>query len=622
MKMKTNNILSILSIITLFLINNIHATDIKAPLKNELPSNNKENYYMIFVNNGSSSDGSHQKREETEQHINAIINEISNIIMDNKDTYENPSILEELQQNNSLEKRENQDNNSAYAYTISSLDDKAVIYSYLSNDVVDKVNEIPSVMGCMEDREFKLNSYNNNDSSNMDSFDKLNEILNETQWSGVSVRENSSIHLSLISQGKFHGNSTDQYDKNYYYPSSAGKDIDIFILDSGFNFRHPEFANKDERTTKCAFVVKQGRIFPSKYDDYCIISSNIHGLGVSDVAGGLKNGVANKANIYGISLYDNNYRDDEYTEYVAEYFPEFFDLYTTEYPSDYPGEDLFLEEEPKPKHIIKSQLFSNVLAALKYVNDNMLRPNKAVFNFSFGEYLDEEKGDKYYFDYLRDYIDYMSNKGAVFIAAAGNNSRKIEKDGDPSTEYPCAYDNVICVGAIDSAGINTLNENLKDELDNSEIGKLYVKNNKKMNPNNYRVAHYSNFGKKVDIYAPGYFEVEYRDAKGKDHKEIVRGTSFASPIVVGVAATIMSENPNIKFNSKKMLEYLTDIGEKNIIEGILEGDPNVFINNGKHSVYSGSDDLSDEEINDIIDLNDEDIDIDEVTDSFSEDETN
>eukprot|EP00833_Pecoramyces_ruminatium_P008363 jgi/Orpsp1_1/1182395/evm.model.c7180000081125.1 len=142
-----------------------------------------------------------------------------------------------------------------------------------------------------------------------------------------------------------------------------------------------------------------------------------------------------------------------------------------------------------------------------------------------------------------------------------------------------------------------------------------------MNPNNYRVAHYSNYGKKVDIYAPGCFEVEYRDANGEDHKEIAHGTSFASPIVVGVAATIMSENPNIKFNSKKMLEYLTDIGEKNIIEGILEGDPNVFINNGKHSVYSGSDDLSDEEINDIIDLNDEDIDIDEVTDSFSEDET-
>eukprot|EP00833_Pecoramyces_ruminatium_P008364 jgi/Orpsp1_1/1182396/evm.model.c7180000081125.2 len=430
-KMKTNNILSILSIITLFLINNIHATDIKAPLKNELPSNKKENYYMIFVNNGSSSDGSHQKREETEQHINAIINEISNIIMDNKDTYENPSILEELQQNNSLEKRENQDNNSAYAYTISSLGDKAVIYSYLSNDVVDKVNEIPSVMGCMEDREFKLNSYNNNDSSNMDSFDKLNEILNETQWSDVSVRENSN---------------------------------------SGFNFRHPEFANKDERTTKCAFVVKQGRIFPSKYDDYCIISSNIHRLEVSDVAGGLKNGVANKANIYGIPLYDNNYSDDEYTEYIVEYFPEIFDLDTTEYPSDYSGEDLFLEEEPKPKHIIKSQLFSNVLAALKYVNDNMLRPNKAVFNFSFGEYLDEEKGDKYYFDYLRDYIDYMSNKGAVFIAAAGNDSTQVEKDGDPSTVYPCSYDNVICVGAIDSAGINTLNENLKDELDDSEIG--------------------------------------------------------------------------------------------------------------------------------------------------------
>eukprot|EP00833_Pecoramyces_ruminatium_P013838 jgi/Orpsp1_1/1187870/evm.model.d7180000060818.1 len=84
----------------------------------------------------------------------------------------------------------------------------------------------------------------------MNELEKLNEILNETQWSGVGVRENADIHLSLLSQRKFDGNSTTTYDKNYYYPSSAGKDIDIFIIDSGFNFRHPEFANKDERTVK------------------------------------------------------------------------------------------------------------------------------------------------------------------------------------------------------------------------------------------------------------------------------------------------------------------------------------------------------------------------------------
>eukprot|EP00833_Pecoramyces_ruminatium_P010006 jgi/Orpsp1_1/1184038/evm.model.c7180000087755.1 len=152
-------------------------------------------------------------------------------------------------------------------------------------------------MACVKDRKIH---FTGEKGSKMNQMEKLNDILNETQWSGVDVREDADIHLSLLSQGKFYGNSTTTYDKNYYYPSSAGKDIDIFILDTGFNFRHPEFANKDERTVKCAFTSHNAIIFPSKVDDYCEFTNGkeYHGLMVSDVAGGLVHGVANKANIY------------------------------------------------------------------------------------------------------------------------------------------------------------------------------------------------------------------------------------------------------------------------------------------------------------------------------------
>eukprot|EP00833_Pecoramyces_ruminatium_P007560 jgi/Orpsp1_1/1181592/evm.model.c7180000077854.1 len=635
--MNIYNLLSILSIITIFGINTAYAFDIKLASKNKLSKKIKndsntaknENYFMILVNNASGKDGKNNKREEAEQHINGIIDEITTLIVDNIDTYENPSKLKEFEQNSSiLRKRSNENNDPALAYSISSLDDKTIIYSYLSDVVADKVEEIPSVLACVEDRKIYFTSDEKDNEIN--DLNKLNEILKETQWSGVSVRENADLHLSLISQGKFDGNSTTKYDKNYYYPSSAGKDIDIFIFDSGFNFRIPEFANKDERTLKCICNVINGIIYPSKNETYCG-KPNIHGLSVSDVAGGLMHGVANKANIYGISFYDESDDEEEYpTEYPSDkpYPTDHEDDYPSYYEDDYPTEsptDLIYDEEQYKEHFM---FISSVLAALKYIDDNMLRSNKAVFNFSFVYYLEHfSKNDQYIIDYWKDYIDHMSNRGAVFVASAGNNSRDVELDS-----YPCDFDNVICVGAIDNAGIYTLEE-INKEIDDlreliyeqnttegkeefekkkselidkyyNEKERLYeIYGKEDIKPGIYRVASFSNYGKKVDIYAPGYAEYECIDDDGRYQKDLTHGTSFSSPIVAGVAATIMSEHPEIKFDSKKMLEHLIEMGEKNIIEGILEGNPNVFINNGKRRIYQGNEEtkLNDEKTRDFYD---------------------
>eukprot|EP00833_Pecoramyces_ruminatium_P003141 jgi/Orpsp1_1/1177173/evm.model.c7180000060460.1 len=662
--MKFSNLLPILSVFSTFVVNTTYAFDFKSSLENKLPrrviddSNTagNENYFMIFVNNGSSKDGKNNKREEAEQRVNSVIDEITTLIVDNIDTYENPAKLEEFEQSSNLllRKRDNENNESALAYSISSLDDKTIIYSYLSDVVAGKVEKIPNVMACVKDREIHFTSENG---KKMNQMEKLNEILSETQWSGVDVREDADIHLSLLSQGKFDGNSTTTYDKNYYYPSSAGKDIDIFILDSGFNFRHPEFANKDERTVKCAFTPHNAIILPSKVDDYCEFTDGkiYHGLMVSDVAGGLVHGVANKANIYGIPIFGGYDTEDEYpteypsdqplptdgNDYPTDYYDDDYDDYT-EYPSEDPTD--FINEIRK--EISEDNVFfiSSVIASLKYIDENMLRPNKAVFNFSFGLYLDgliEE--DKYIIDYWRDYIDHMSSRGAVFVVSAGNEKEENTLNGEKSL-YPCAYDNVICVGATDNAGMNVLDpieneiEELYDKLfdilfsgeekvteeakkqveeikkrleeiieiydeEYDKIANIYSK--KVMNPEHYRVASFSNFGKKVEIYAPGWAEVEYRDIYGRFLKELTAGTSFSSPIVAGIAATIMSEHPEIKFDTKKMKEYLIETGEKNIIEGIAEGNPNVFVSNGKHSVYPGSDNeeikFNDEKVSDFID---------------------
>jgi len=179
----------------------VQAFEIKSSLKNKILKKNKENssktrnenYFMIFVNNGSCKSGTNNKREEVEQQINSLINEITTLIKDNRNTYENPSKLKEFEKRSSLRKRENQNNEPALAYVISSLNDRTIIYSYLSKYVVDMVEKLPNVMACTEDRKLYLSGKKGNKTNEMN---KLNEILDETQWSGVTVRKNSDIHLS------------------------------------------------------------------------------------------------------------------------------------------------------------------------------------------------------------------------------------------------------------------------------------------------------------------------------------------------------------------------------------------------------------------------------------------
>jgi len=310
------NLLFILGIIINVVINAVGASSINGYLNNEHSKTIKreakkskdEFYYMIFIKNKVNKDQKINKREAMEQFMNEIVDQINAIITENIDTYKYPSKLEEFKESpsssSSLTKRDTQND---FAVPISSLDDRSIIYSYLSESVVELVEKIPNVIACVKDRpiNFFMDGGNLKKSKDVHKMDRYNQILNETQWSGVSVRENADAHLSLISQGKFDSNLVGKYDKNYYYPSSAGHDIDVFILDSGFNFRHPEFFNKKERTVKCAAIVTRKSIIPSPSDDVCEVTNGklIHGEAVSDIVGGLIHGVASKANIYGIALY-------------------------------------------------------------------------------------------------------------------------------------------------------------------------------------------------------------------------------------------------------------------------------------------------------------------------------
>lgn len=103
---------------------------------------------------------------------------------------------------------------------------------------------------------------------------------------------------------------------------------------------------------------------------------------------------------------------------------------------------------------------------------------------------------------LQQAVQYATGKGAVVVAAAGN-------DGDATPQYPAAYPEVIAVGATDKTG---------------------------------RLTDFSTTGDWVDVAAPGFDIVS--PGPGQDYY-VGDGTSFAAPMVSGVASLVRSLYPTL-----------------------------------------------------------------------------
>ena len=297
---------------------------------------------------------------------------------------------------------------------------------------------------------------------------------------------------------------------------------------------------------------------------------------MANVAAGLSNGVANKANIYGIAIVTEDILDG-YA--YATTLLDSLNLINSKYLN---------ETEPE--------------CVAKFIH-------KTVINISGGYNIYSK--DKKFFEnkknftaYLNNLIKEMSNKGAVFVATAGNDNGNCD-----NFIYPCNFDDAICVGATDNIALNDdyyRLEELKNNRYNRTAYPSYDEwedlfdsadlrfmndeesfhNNKFVLTKSYSRAYYSNYGKKVDIYAPGYIKAFYLNQYGMERKQNWSGTSFSSPIVAGVVATIMGKKPYMKYNTLSMKKELQEIGLNNIIKNIEADYPNVFVNNGKHLRYN------------------------------------
>jgi len=156
----------------------------------------------------------------------------------------------------------------------------------------------------------------------------------------------------------------------------------------------------------------------------------------------------------------------------------------------------------------------DVAKAIRYAVDNGAK----IINGSFGKSFSPHA------DWVRDAIKYASDKGVVFVHAAGNSS----EDVDTNTNFP--DDNVNFV-----------------EVSNTyiRVGALAPKYGTAM------VANFSNYGKKnVDVFAPG---AQIYSTTPENEYKTKGGTSMAAPAVAGVAALIWSQYPKLKAAQVKQI---------------------------------------------------------------------
>lgn len=203
---------------------------------------------------------------------------------------------------------------------------------------------------------------------------------------------------------------------------------------------------------------------------------------------------------------------------------------------------------------------------IKYAADHGAK----IINCSWGGYS--------YSRFEQDIIDYATAKGALIVAAQGNENKIIPF-------YPANYKNVLSVGWCD--GDDKKNEN-------------------------------ANYGKDVDVMAPGSFILstwpKIANNNPNDYNQFMSGSSMASPLVAGLAGLVADKFPNyspqqiaeqirvtsddIYFTNSSDMQNLLGKGRINAYRAVSETNAvsvriiNAAYSNGTNGIYKTGDEVT------------------------------
>lgn len=130
-----------------------------------------------------------------------------------------------------------------------------------------------------------------------------------------------------------------------------------------------------------------------------------------------------------------------------------------------------------------------------------------ILNMSFGTEEDEE--------FLRYAIELAYDKGVITVASAGNKHKALN--------YPAAYPVAIAVGSVN---------------------------------NNFQSSRFSNYGKELDIVAPGenVYSTNLKSTYG-----VKSGTSMSTPIISGILALMKEAYPKLSWEQRMKFLYDSSI---------------------------------------------------------------
>jgi len=271
----------------------------------------------------------------------------------------------------------------------------------------------------------------------------------------TAIEKNPPVNLDRIDSRKY------VLDKTYRFPSSGGKGVDVYIVDTGINTSHKEFGGR--------------AVFGGSFCAGCPLADDQgHGTAVASVVGGKRFGVAKKVKLIAVKVLNSqgSGRYDEIIVGLAFVFREY---------------------------ILKGK-------------------RNTVINMSLG-------GPR--FEGLNIMVKFLTSKGIHVVVAAGN------EGSDACGVSPASSPTAITVGAT--------------ELTSDKM------------------ADFSNFGKCVDILAPGR-DIQVASFLGVKSSTKLSGTSFSSPEVAGAVALLISERGNT--SPEKMSKLLISRSTKNVVKNI------------------------------------------------------